>query len=240
MSFIHVELAEGSMRGGITSVSLHYHVIGKLYMCTRFSNILGFTFLLLTQAGLPSFVATSLLALDLLQPSLLSSLAFTNLNHLSLNLSLVRGEDRQLRIVLMASDQRKIQRKIIKICLLNVCMSGSKPNASKEKRDCSCPSQQPFPLPALLSQTMLSSAPEEHKTPLLKNILDIKGYNATVPFLREVCEVARLSPSRYGSFHIELEALLSMVWGKRPEEENVVGRGAAAVCLLLAGVWLAS
>ena len=55
---------------------------------------------------------------------------------------------------------------------------------------------------------MLSSAPEELKTPRLKNILDIKGYNATVPFLMEICEVARLSPSRYGSLHIDLQALL--------------------------------
>ena len=55
---------------------------------------------------------------------------------------------------------------------------------------------------------MLSSAPEEHKTPRLKHTLDIKGYNATVPFLREICEVARLSPSRYGSLHIDLQALL--------------------------------
>ena len=33
-----IELAEGSKRGGTTSVSLHYHVIGKLDVCTRFSN----------------------------------------------------------------------------------------------------------------------------------------------------------------------------------------------------------
>ena len=38
MSCIHVELAEGSMRGGTTSVSLHYHITGKLNVCTRFSN----------------------------------------------------------------------------------------------------------------------------------------------------------------------------------------------------------
>ena len=38
MSCIHVELAEGSMRGGTTSVSLHYHVTGKLNVCTCFSN----------------------------------------------------------------------------------------------------------------------------------------------------------------------------------------------------------
>ena len=49
----------------------------------------GLPFLLLTRAGLPSFVATSFLALDLLKPSLLSRLALTNLNYLSLNLSLV-------------------------------------------------------------------------------------------------------------------------------------------------------
>ena len=55
---------------------------------------------------------------------------------------------------------------------------------------------------------MLPSAPEEHKTPRLKNILDIKGYNATVPFLRKICEVARPSPSHYGSLHIDLQALL--------------------------------
>ena len=51
-------------------------------------------FLLLTRAGLPSFVATRFLALDLLQPSLLSSissLALTNLNYLSLHRSLVSG-----------------------------------------------------------------------------------------------------------------------------------------------------
>ena len=30
MSCIHVELAEGSMGGGTTSVSLHYHVIGSV------------------------------------------------------------------------------------------------------------------------------------------------------------------------------------------------------------------
>ena len=38
ISCIHVELAEGSKRGGTTSVSLHYHVIGKLNVCTCFSN----------------------------------------------------------------------------------------------------------------------------------------------------------------------------------------------------------
>ena len=35
---LYVELAEGSMRGGTTSVSLHYHITGKLNMCTCFSN----------------------------------------------------------------------------------------------------------------------------------------------------------------------------------------------------------
>ena len=55
---------------------------------------------------------------------------------------------------------------------------------------------------------MLSSSTDEHKTPRLRNLLDIKGYNATIPFLREVCEVARLSPSRYGSLHIDLQAML--------------------------------
>ena len=56
------------------------------------AGVLALPFLLLTRAELlPSFVATRFLALDLLQPSLLSKLALTNLSYLSLNLSLVAG-----------------------------------------------------------------------------------------------------------------------------------------------------
>ena len=55
---------------------------------------------------------------------------------------------------------------------------------------------------------MLSPVIEETKTPRLKRILDIKGYNATVRFFREIYEVARICPSKYGSLHIDLQALL--------------------------------
>ena len=97
---------------------------------------------------------------------------------------------------------------IIKICLLNVDLQEASQRQQGEDRLQLPPSQQPFPLPTLLSTTMLSSSTDEHKTPRLRNLLDIKGYNATIPFLREVCEVARLSPSRYGSLHIDLQAML--------------------------------
>ena len=55
---------------------------------------------------------------------------------------------------------------------------------------------------------MLSPVIEETKTAGLKRILDIKGYNATVRFFRDICEVARICPSKYGSLHIDLQALL--------------------------------
>ena len=55
---------------------------------------------------------------------------------------------------------------------------------------------------------MLSPVIEETKTAGLKRILDIKGYNATVRFFRDIYEVARFCPSKYGSLHIDLQALL--------------------------------
>ena len=63
----------------------------------------------------------------------------------------------------------------------------------------------------MLNAYLAEEVVKEHKTPRLKNILDIKGYNATVPFLRKICEVARLSPSHYGSLHIDLQAQLSQL-----------------------------